>query len=149
MKKFFILFALQLGLMAALCTTAVAAEEPSYLNDGDTFIIMASEYIDYYNASITADSNGMIVLECTVTGTGIMDIIGVESIRLQKYVSGSWADVKEWNDLYQYDSLRASTYSTYHGTVGSRYRAIVTFYAENENGYDEIEVTTESVTAKN
>ena len=65
MKKFFILFTLQLMLTAALCTASFARNVPRKSNGG-TFIIMSSPYIKSYDSTIIADSNGVIALECTV-----------------------------------------------------------------------------------
>lgn len=147
MKKLFIFSITMILSMAFFGVTANAAE-PSYQNEDNSFVIKASPCIDYYNATIVADDNGIIALDCIVRGTGIMDTIGMKSIQIEKYVSGSWTNVKTWSDLYQYNSIQANTYSTYQGAIGSQYRAVVIFYAKNQSGSDTRTVTTKSVTAE-
>lgn len=148
MKKLIIFLNVQLLLALFLCSPAFAADNP-YTGSAESFAqIMSSQYIRSYDATLYADSNGILDLDCTVTGTGLMDVIGMKTIQLQKYVSGSWTDVKIWINNYEYKSLRANAYYSYQGTSGSLYRAVVTFYAANQSGSDTKVITTSNVIAK-
>jgi len=147
MKKWLITGINLFLLIITLGTTSTAAEI-SYEDGYSSYIIMSSQYISSCSATITPGTNGLIELNCSVIGTGIMSTIGVKTIQLQKYVSGTWTSVKTWSDYFNYNNIQASFYASYQGTVGSQYRAIATFYAENQNGSDSRIVTTSSVTAK-
>jgi len=111
--------------------------------------VRASLYIFSNDAQITTDSGGKISIDCNVTGTGIMDTIGVSTLVIEKYQSGSWVDVISWSDLYDYYSASSAAEATYYGTAGSQYRAVITFYAELNGGSDSRVMTTRSVTAVN
>ncbi|MPM14479.1 hypothetical protein SDC9_60842 [bioreactor metagenome] len=111
--------------------------------------IQASQYIRNYSASITAKSGGEIAIDGSVTGTGIMDTIGVKTLNIQKYQSGAWSTVRSFSDVYEYESAQADFYATYQGVEGSQYRAVITFYAASGGGSDSRILTTSSVTAKN
>lgn len=111
--------------------------------------VRASLYIDSYDAQIKTDSGGQISIASRVTGTDIMDTIGVSTLVIQKYQSGSWVDVTSWSDLYDYYSASSVVEATYYGTAGTQYRAVITFYAELNGGSDSRVMTTRSVTAVN
>ena len=117
--------------------------------DKDIFSINSSLYIDSYSAAITASSGGKIEIVCAVTGIGIMDVIGVSTLNIQKYQAGSWTTVKSWSGLYDYNSMQAAFHATYQGIAGSQYRAVIIFYASNSVGSDTRILTTNSVTAIN
>ncbi len=145
MKKCVVACITMLLLIIPLRTTSTAAD---YEHDYNPYIIMSSQYISSYSATITPGTNGLIELNCSVIGTGIMSTIGIRTIQLQKYVSGTWTNVKTWNNYFNYNDIQASFYASYQGSVGSQYRAVITFFAENQNGSDSRVVTTSSVTAK-
>jgi hypothetical protein len=147
MKKNLIHAFILLVIVTMLTTSALA------VNNGDVSgnsvsVIQASRYINTCETLITANSGGEIAINCAVTGTGTMDTIGVETLNIQKYSSGSWITVKSYNSLYEYDSVQASVSATYIGAVGSQYRVVAKFYVANSSGSDSRTMTTSSVTAK-
>lgn len=144
-KSFLCLIILLIIISSSLYTFSFAAIS----EDEDIFSINSSLYIDSYSADITANSGGEIEIVCAVAGTGIMDIIGVSTLYIEKYQAGSWTTVKSWSNLYNYNSMQASFYTTYQGVVGSQYRAVMIFYVSNSVGSDTRILTTNSVIAKN
>ena len=147
MKKCLVVL-MAIVLLSIPLRTVTAAAEASYVDDYNPYIIMSSQYISSYSTVFSPGANGLIELSCSVIGTGIMSKLGVKTVKLQKYVSGTWTDAKTWSDYYNYDDIHASFYIEYQGSVGSQYRAVITYYAENQNGSDSRTVTTGSVTAK-
>ncbi|MGI5971726.1 MAG: hypothetical protein ACOX7P_08395 [Oscillospiraceae bacterium] len=137
---------LMLLIIALLCTSAYA-ENFNFEESAADNILRSSLYINTYNASITAESDGIVAVDTIVIGTGIMTVIGVKTLNIQKYQSGSWTTVKTYSSLYAYNSTQASSSVTYQGTAGYQYRAVVTFYASNSSGYDTRYMTTSSVIA--
>lgn len=111
--------------------------------------IQASYYISSCDAQITTGYGGQILVDCGVTGTGVMDTIGVSTLVIQRYQSGSWVNVASWSSLYDYYSASSAVEATYYGTAGSQYRAVITFYAALNGGSDSRIMTTRSVTAVN
>ncbi len=109
----------------------------------------SSSYINYYASQITTDSGGRILVDGIITGTRIMDTIGVKTLVIQKYQSGSWVNMKTWNYLYNYSSASSVFTCTYYGSIGAQYRAIITYYASLNGGSDSRIMTTRSVTAVN
>jgi hypothetical protein len=144
MRAFFLLV-----IFSVLSSSAYAAELTSVENSvlKDEFVIQSSYYISSCDALISAGASGLITVNCGIIGTGIMDTIGVKKMQIQKYQSGSWVTVQTWYDVYSYNTMSASIYANYIGTVGSQYRAVITFYAANATGSDSRIITTRSVTA--
>jgi hypothetical protein len=145
MKKSIRVFAALLAI-TTLCTSAYATSIGNK-NNSDDYSIRSSDYISSYSALITAQSGGVIAIDCLITGTGTMNVIGVKTLKMQKYQSGSWTTVRTFSSLYEYYSMQASVYATYQGTAGNQYRAVITFYASDSSGYDTRILTTNSVTA--
>jgi len=109
--------------------------------------IQASLYINSIDCSITPYSGGRISITASVTGTGVMDKIGVSKLTIQKYQAGSWVDEASWTDLYDYNTIISAIEGSYYGIAGNKYRAVITFYAGRDGGYDTRIVTTSAVTA--
>ena len=129
-----------ISITSATLLTANAADLKS---DG----IQASLYISTCSSQITTGTSGKIYVDCSVNGTGIMDTIGVQTLVIQKYQSGAWVDAISWNSLYNYIAASCSVSATYNGSVGTQYRAVITFYAALGSGSDSRIMTTSSVTA--
>ena len=86
-----------------------------------------------------------------VTATGIMDEVGVSSIKIQKSSDkSSWTTVKtflkeNYSQMTDDNTAAHDDYVTYTGTAGYYYRAKVTFYAENSSGSGEYVMYTSTI----
>jgi len=147
MRKNIIHAFILLVVVSMLTTSALAADNVD-VSGNSVSAIQASRYINTCETLITANSGGEIAINCAVTGASTMDTIGVETLNIQKYSSGTWITVKSYNSLYEYDSMQASVSATYTGAIGSQYRVVATFYVANSNGSDSRIMTTSSITAK-
>lgn len=113
----------------------------------------ASDYLAYYSVYAIAESDGDIIIEFEVDGTGRMDSIGASQIIVQEKVGTKWKGVETYYGSVGNDMLAENVYShissiSYTGTPGKEYRALATVYAEDKTGNDFRTVTTNSVTAK-
>ncbi len=115
--------------------------------DSSSSVLRSSLYIAFYDAQITTGPSGKIMVDCSITGTNIMDTIGETTLVIQKYQSGSWVNMTTWSNLYSYNSASSAATVSYYGTVGAQYRAVITFYAALNGGSDSRIMTTRSVTA--
>lgn len=110
----------------------------------------ASEYITSYDAAIVANSDKTVSVDFDIAATGYMTTLGVSSIKIQKYDSGSWTTVQTLTTSNT-TGLQKSNAASYSKTVTSSslssgtYRAYVTFYAANSSGSDSKTYTTGSV----
>ena len=148
MKRHMIRTAIVLMLLTLLCTSASAAYTFASDNQGD-ISIKSNNYIYSYDATLSSESGGVVDISCSVASAGLMQVIGVSTINLQRYVSGSWQTVHTWTGLYSFGSMQSSIDLTYQGAVGNLYRAIITFYAGDAYGSDSKTMTTNSVNAIN
>lgn len=75
-----------------------------------------------------------------VTGTGIMDEIGVSFIKIQRSSDGSnWTTMRTFSkenypDLLDYNTVTHAAGISYTGTRGYYYRAHIQLYAKNDMG---------------
>lgn len=111
----------------------------------------ASLKIGYATATLSKDRYGDLSIACHIKANGVMDTIGVSSIRIERYNGSKW--IREGtltdNDLpglltsnrLLYDV--AVSYSPQYSDVS--YRAVVSFYAEDSDGVSTKSVTTKSV----
>ena len=112
----------------------------------------ASEYLSSYQAYCTPYSSGIIRVNFNVTGKGIMDKVGAESITIESD-AGGWHPVAYISGTISNGLLTANagTYIGYYdyiyATPGVNYRAIVACYAEKDGGSDSKNYTTTGVTA--
>jgi hypothetical protein len=132
-------------ILSTLSTSIMTAKATNI--ESDSF--RASRYISSYAAQITTGSNGKILVDCSVTGTDIMDTIGVQTLVIQKYQFGTWVNAATWTSLYNYGCPSCSVTSTFNGSIGTQYRAVITFYAELNGGSDSRIMTTNNATAVN
>ena len=76
-----------------------------------------------------------------VTGTGTMDEIGANFIKIQRSSDGTnWTTVRtcakaNYLDLIDYDSVFHTSGIYHEGTGGYYYRAYIQLYAKNSTGY--------------
>lgn len=111
----------------------------------------ASDQISLSYATLSSKSNGDLSLFVSITATGIMDILGVDSIEIQSYNGDRW--VEEYSctvdDMPALQTSDASYYGksfTYTPMYLTRdYRAIVTFYAEDSYGSTTRVITSNTV----
>lgn len=133
------------AIMSSTLLTANAAN----LSTTGTNSTRASYYIDSYSATSSAASGGRILIGACVMGTTFMDVIGMKSIVLQVYQSGSWVNVRTLTNSYFYNCPQYASTTTFYGTAGKFYRAVITFYASLDGGYDTRVKTTNYVQAVN
>lgn len=102
----------------------------------------ASAYLSAYYANITKTSSGDLSIHFQVIAPAIMDQLGVSRISVQRYTGSYWRT--EYNFTYPETPelqdedvavfLTTITYTPQYPT--SSYRAVVTFYAANAEGFD-------------
>lgn len=102
----------------------------------------ASAYLSAYYATITKTSTGDLSIHFQVIAPAIMDQLGVSRISVQRYTGSYWRT--EYNFTYPETPelqdedvavfLTTITYTPQYPT--SSYRAVVTFYAANAEGFD-------------
>lgn len=100
---------------------------------------LASYYLDSYNTYICNMGNGRIEIWFDVMGTGIMDEIGVLSIKLYESSDNStWTRVKtysheNYSTMLTTDDYYHCSYVSYQGIAGKYYKAYVCIWA-GKNG---------------
>jgi hypothetical protein len=141
MKKSFIRIVLAV-VIAAMCLSAVpfaASAAPE-----------ASDYIDYYSASISKSSTTMTV-NFSIYATGTMTSLGASTIRIYSKSGSASTLVSTLSSSTTTGMLKSN--SAYHsssvqcsGTAGTQYYAVVTFYAADSSGSETKSYTTGTVT---
>lgn len=116
---------------------------------------LASDYFrDAKIADVTAVTGGKLDVRAKAVATGVMSKLGVSEITIQKKGLIFWSDeaVKTGTVANGMLVTGAQGYEqtiTFPGlTAGEKYRAVVTFYAEDSSGSDSISKTSDAVTAK-
>ena len=104
--------------------------------------VKASEQIYRYYLNVTSGSNGIIYVDFSISATGIMKNIGVESIAIYKNGAHGWeyVDRLEAGDV-DMDGMELSVSDMPHhgGTIkypggsNQEYQVIVTVFAEDYN----------------
>ena len=128
MKRFFKIVTMLLVVSLVLSIPAFASEPRA-----SAFFIRTSTYLEKVSGT-TFD------VWFDVTATGLMDEVGVSTIKVQRS-----SDETNWTTMYTYskDSYSQMTDENtgghvdsvrYSGTAGYFYRAKVTFYAKNSSG---------------
>lgn len=142
MKKRIVLLALMFTAIFSMAGVANAA-------------ILASDYIAIAKSYITANSDGSLTINFSITGCDKMDMLGVKTIILQERADSNqkWEEAKTYS-YADYANMIAYGTSDYKSKVtyddaksGYQYRAKVYFYAE-KGGYDTRELITLVVKAK-
>lgn len=104
---------------------------------------LTNDYIILNSASISAES-GKVTVTFSITGTGTMTTIGASTIKIY---TASGTLVKTYYSQYGYNLMKYSGSVTYIGTSGTKYYAVVKFYAANSSGSGTATYTTGTVTA--
>lgn len=112
----------------------------------------ANSYILKTKVSIVALGNGVIEVDCGVTGTGTMDKIGISSIDFYKE-DGTPVESHSYTEfgyeyLMDYNSGSHHVGVQFQGVSGERYGAIVHFYASKGNGAGGVQMGSAIITAK-
>lgn len=123
-----------------LVVFAALASVPAYAQEQST---RASAYLSSYQAYCTKISSTTVAVTFHVLGTGIMDEIGTNTIKIQ-YSSDqvNWTTAKTFYKSNYTDMIDTNTGShaaEFSCTVpsGKYYRAYVEFYAEKDGGFAE------------
>lgn len=125
---------LAVGLLSALLCTAAYAR--------------SSAYLDSYRATVTAKSEGKMVVTVDVSGVGTMTEIGATTIYIYESKDNkSFTRVATYEHTDYPEMMGSGTYYykdaiTHNGTPGYYYFASVYCYAANANGSDEKNYTT-------
>lgn len=117
---------------------------------------LASDYFDgTLEVTVTAVTGGKLEVRAKASATGRMSKLGVSEIMIQKKGLIFWSDEAVKTGTVANGML--STGTQYYDkiitlpaglTAGEKYRAVVTFYAEDSSGSDSISKTSDAVTAK-
>ena len=139
MKRFIRCTCLLLVAVLLLSIPALAAETPEprasyYFTSSSTFLCNVS------GASFEAWFD--------VTGTGIMEEIGVNFIKIQRSSDGeNWTTMRTFSKadfphLLDYNTATHTAGINYTGTRGFYYRAWIQLYAKNSRGWGEMDCYT-------
>lgn len=133
MKRFIRIICLFL-VFASLAAVPAYAQEQS---------ARASLYLSSYRAYCTKTSSTTVVVSFHVIGTGLMDEIGANTIKVQ-YSSDqvNWTTAKtftkaNYSSMVDYDTSMHAAELTATVPSGKYYRAYVEFYAEKDSGFAE------------
>lgn len=144
MKKCVKYLVLVFMVVSVLCTSVSAA-------------VYTNEYISAGGAYIHRWGAGDISVECTVSGTGIMDTIGVHKVTVyqvtgdtpdagrDKVVKSYWYE--DYPDMMTTDDVAYGYSIRLNVEAGQRYYAVVVFYASLGSGGDNMPFCTKIVAA--
>ena len=90
--------------------------------------VYASEYLNRYSDSITAQGGGEIKISFSVVAMKKLDELGASEIVVEKKVGSSWTEVKtytksNYSELSTTNAILYSNYVLYEGVAGTEYRA--------------------------
>ena len=146
MKKLLKSCSICLIIITMINTTAFAAAP------NDPVDPQSNSYILQTTVAIVALGNGVIEVDCGVTGTGRMDKIGILSIDFYKadgtYMEGHFYTEPGYEYLMDYNSVKHNAAVFFQGTPGERYYAIVYFHAGKGNGSGGVRMESSLITAK-
>lgn len=119
--------------LVLLCMPAFAAARASY-------------YLSNYGGVISAEGNGLMALSYSVTGTGYMDVVGVQKIAVEQKVGSNYYPyqtftVDDYPEFYAYNKLNKTGTFYFTGIPTTTYRVVLTAYAEKDGGWDTGEIT--------
>ncbi len=142
MKRFFRCTCFVLAMIMVLTTPTFAAEvlEPK----SSSFFIKSSVYL----CNVSGNS---FEAWFNVTGTGTMDAVGANFIKIQRSSDGvNWTTVRtclKENYLYlvDYNSTGHAAGVSHTGTGGYYYRAYIQLYAKNSSGYGTMDRYTSAI----
>lgn len=113
----------------------------------------ASDQIDSGWAVAQASSDGSILVEFQVTGTGLMSKLGANLVTLYEKKDNDWLAIEtltssDYPELFTSNSRSYNSVVTFDGVRGRQYYAKVSVFASDENGTDYRTYTSNTVTAK-
>ncbi len=127
-KKYFAII-LTILCIVTLCIPASAIES------------RASAQIAVYNMKVTPITDALSV-HFSVTGAGVVDKLGCESIYVYKLVNSRWVLVPSQTKLEDDDGMSATNTYGHINSIhcnsesGVAYKVVVTIFAENSKGRD-------------
>lgn len=142
MRRFISIICVILVAAMLLPTAAFAAESA---NARSSSYFWCSTFYLYKTSSTT------FRVYYEVGATGIMQELGVNSIRVQRSSDGeTWTTMKTYKKADYPEFICENTgshsgYVTYTGTAGYYYRAVIVFYAKNSAGFGEVTEYTSSL----
>ena len=146
MKKLLKSCSICLIIIAMISTTAFAAAP------NDPADPQANSYIWKTTVTIVALGNGVIEVDCGVTGTGRMEKIGISRIDFYKEdgtrLGGHSYTEPGYEYLMDYNTSSHHVGVQFQGVPGERYGAIVYFYASKGNGSGGHQMGSSVITAK-
>lgn len=100
----------------------------------------ASAYITSTYMDVIPTGEGELAVEFSILGTGRMSRIGAQAISFYRENGSSWTYLTSYYDDDE-GMAETNTYSHgntmyYQGVSGTRYKVIVTLFAENSSGSD-------------
>ena len=116
-------------------------------------MVRASNQITSYSTDVFASGDGKLAIQASITGTGVMNNIGIEEIKIYtRYGYGNnWTlhdTIPQNSDgMYMTNTFKYANTISYLGTAGTYYKVVVTVFAENANGSDS-RTETHYITAK-
>lgn len=116
--------------IACILTLAIPASAAEY---------RASNQISEYNITVTPVSHALNV-RFSVSGSGIMDKVGCESIDVYEKSGSRWKLTESWDEddtgMSRYNSYSQMNTISCDGEAGVDYKVVVTIFAENDAGRD-------------
>ena len=109
----------------------------------------SSAFISSSSVAITAQSNGVVSVRFTITGTQRMDQIG--ATRIQIFENGVLVRTINTTTNPEIMARNASAHSstiTHQGVVGRSYHAVVTYQAELNGDWDSRNLTSPTAVAR-
>lgn len=100
--------------------------------------VQSNKYISRYGSQIVAMGNGVIHVDFNTVGTGVLDVVGAEYIRI--YEDGHLVKIYSYiNPLYTSSLVATNTWYfyggvNYQGTAGKTYYAVIVHYGEKNGG---------------
>lgn len=121
-----------ISLFLCACLVAACATVPASAS------AKASTIIASHSCEVTADEDGEIAVEFTVSAKNVVSRIGAEYIRFYVYDGGSWTLEKSYG-MYNTGMSRTNsgTHSNtmyYQGQTGARYKVEVSLFAKATDG---------------
>lgn len=113
----------------------------------------ASDYFWYTDVRATPQGGGKLIVEFDVGSTEIMTELGASKIVIYEQQSnGTYAAVKTFtryntSGMIVKDDSCVYNKVSYSGTSGTKYYAVITFYAKNAKGSETKQRTTNTITA--
>lgn len=108
----------------------------------------ASSRFAKYSAELFSGNDGNLYVLFSVTASNTMDILGTSNIAIQRYDSSRWVTectltVKNTPEMQTSNAVQYYASIPYTPSYSNaKYRAVVTFYAEDSSGSSTVQATT-------